>query len=227
MAGDDMDQLLKALRETARAEDRADEAALAQAEAGQSAHLDQAARERIAASLLEAPTGVVSLEGRRRARRRWTTWLAVPLAAAAALLLVARPRPTALPGYELVATGGLREVRGLGDQPDRIQRLAPGSVLDVKLRPATAVQGSVLAMAFAVQGGRADPVSPIIEVAPSGAVSVRAEAASVFGERRGRWELRIFLARPSLAAELRALAVGPRTSGPGWQRLSVPVELLP
>jgi hypothetical protein len=224
-----MDQLLKALRDTARAEDRAEEAALG--ELGTAGALDEAARDRIAAAISETPTGVVSLEGRRRAKRRWVTWLAVPLAAAAAVLLVVFPRPpeaAMLPGYELVATGGVREVRGVEEElPSRLQRLGPRSVLDVKLRPATTVEGTVLVAAFAVQGDRVEPVSPAIVVAESGAVSVRAEAGAVFGDRRGRWDLRILLIRPQLAMKLPKLAAGGAGSGRGWQRLTVPIELVP
>jgi hypothetical protein len=227
-AGDDMDQILKALRDTAREEDRAERAALG--EPGRVPALDEAARARIAGAILEVPAPVVSLDERRRARRRWAGLLVIPLAAAAGVLLMAHPRsspPSTLPGYELVATGGLREVRGPADEPGQLQRLSPGSILEVKLRPASAVDGEVVGAAFLVQGDRIEPVDADIQVVASGAASVRAEAAPVFGDRRGRWELRILLARPALAKQLPALAADPRQSGPGWQRLSVPIELVP
>lgn len=224
---DEMDHLLKALRDTAREEDRAEEVVLAAASVPA---LDERARQRIADVLVAGSGELVSLEERRRKRRRWATLAMVPLAVAASAALVVRVslhEPAGLPEYALVATGGLRDVRGLDDLPMPVQRLGPHSVLDVKLRPATTVEGDVFATAFLVHGDRVESVSPTLDVAPSGAVSVRAEAATVFGDRRGPWELRILLLRPELTAKVRTLATGGRGDGRGWQRLSVPIELLP
>lgn len=223
-----MDQLLKSLRDTAREEARADEAALA---AAALPPLDERARQRIADVIVDAPGDVVSLDDRRRKLRRWAGLAAIPLAVAASAALVVRVGlhdPAALPSYALAATGGLREVRGLDDLPaPALQRLSAHSVLDVKLRPATAISGNVIATAFAFQGDRLETVNPTVEVTASGAVSVRAEAGPTFGDRRGFWELRILVARPELAIKLRRLAGEGRAEGLGWQRFTVPIELLP
>jgi len=222
---DDMDHLLKTLRDTAREEERADQAALGDP-AGAPA-LDAAARERIARVILAAPAEVVSLDQRRRARRRWAGLLVVPLAAAASALLVARPHPPGpLPAYELVATGGVREERGTAETSGPVQRLSPQSILDVKLRPAIGVEGPVVTGAVLLRGDRVWPVSLDTQLAPSGAVSLRAEGRT-FADRCGACQLRIVVARPALEKQLGSLALEPATSGPGWQRFSVPIEIAP
>jgi hypothetical protein len=228
-----MDQLLKSLRDTAREEDRADEAAIdemARAGGQMLAPLDEVARQRMADAVVAAGTpDVASLDERRRARQRLAWIVATPLAAAAVVVLLVSGRhdPVPLPSYAVVATGGLREERGLPESTAvELQRLSSYSVLDVKLRPAQAVNGTVMVTAFVVQGDTFAPVSPIIDVADSGAVAVRAVATQVFGSRHGRWELRILLARPELSARIRKLVLDPAGHGPGWQRLTVPLELL-
>jgi hypothetical protein len=232
-AGDEMDQLLKSLRDSAREEERADNAAIDEMEraGGQMlAPLDEAARQRIAdAVVASGAPEVTSLDERRRARQRLIWIAASPLAAAAVVVLLVSGRhdPAPLPAYQVVATGGLREERGLPEAAVvEVQRLSTYSVLNVTLRPAQAVTGTVMATSFLVQGDTVTPVNPNIDVADSGAVMVRAAASQVFGDRHGRWELRILLARPELSARIRKLAVDPAGHGPGWQRLMVPLELL-
>jgi hypothetical protein len=256
--------ILHALRDAARAENEAEEAAwsqLARAAPQLAQPPDEAFRQRLTEAILAqpaagagaqgteagqvpgreaqrppAPDSGVTPIGRRPRRPTRRLFVAVafgaPLAAAASALLLMGPRgePTELPGYELEASGGLRALRGPADtRAVEPQKLAPSSVLRVVLRPAIAVDGPVQVAVFVAQRGQmndVEVVSPPVEIAPTGAIAVHAEAGPTFGARRGPWELRLVVSRPELASRSAELGRGPESSGDGWQRLTVPIELV-
>jgi hypothetical protein len=204
---------------------------------------DQAARERIAQQIAHDLFGenaaepsatlqkqVVDLASHRQRRRRRATrlsWIALPLAAAAALVLwLALPGrgPATLPDYTLEPTGGIQALRGT-QQATEVVRLKPDSRLTLTLRPTTGVEGPVEARAFIVVGQKRRPVDFETKVAPSGAMQLSGTAEDLFGEQRGEHVLEVLVARPDA---LQDALDGQRTGddGRGWQSLTLRVQLL-
>ncbi len=182
---------------------------------------------------------VVSLGAKRDAMRRRLVRVASPLAAmltAAAALwaLVLRPagRPefAALPSYELVARGGLKQTRGAGDPADAGPlRLSVGSELDLTLRPATRVEGPLGLRAFVLQGGEVRPWPAPVEIAPTGALRVHGPADQLLAGLKGPVELRLVVGRVEALGDgddARQKALSIAGVGPGWQTLNYKVELV-
>jgi hypothetical protein len=219
------ESIVRALRAAAAEEARSDEAAHAEMLRA-SPHLarppGEADRQRITDRLL-GRTAVTPLRP-RRARYLVPLGVAIPLAAGALLLF--RPAVQApLPPYDAELAGGIRETRG-AEPAAGPQRLGPTSVLRVNLRPSVAVNGPVLVLGFIASSDQLQAVAVHQEVAPSGAVAVTVPAAEIFGARRGRWLLHLIVARPDLARQATKLARAPAPAGSGWQRITVPVELV-
>ena len=131
---------------------------------------------------------VTPLAPRRSRRRAWLA-VALPVAAAAGLLLVARPwldsggSLPALPTYEVSARGGMKELRqgepespGAAGATARPERVRPQTELVVGCRPATAVEGPVAARAFVFRDGAAGSAAEVVtqvQTAPTGALEIR------------------------------------------------------
>lgn len=184
-----------------------------------------------------APAEVVSLDARRRLLRIVTPLTGVLMAAAALWVLVVRPPDQTtqndlapLPSYEITARGGLKSTRGVDDvKPKGVLRLAPGSELDLALRPATKVEGPLALRAFVAQGGEVRPLTVPVEAAPTGALRVRGPVNELFAGLKGQVELRFVIGRAEAlgeGAKARAKAVSTEGSGPGWQTLHYTVELV-
>jgi hypothetical protein len=77
---------------------------------------------------------------------------------------------------------------------------------------------------FAVQGATGQEVWPQVQIAPSGAVEIRAAAGEVFGDRTGHWEMVVLIARPEALRKAEPAAAIARPSDPGWRRLTVPLD---
>jgi hypothetical protein len=116
---------------------------------------------------------------------RWATSITAIAAAAALWIVWARigsPRLSEpLPPYEVaLLAGGTQAERSLpaSDTTTAI-RVRPGDMLDLLVRPATRVQGSIDARAFLVHDGTASPWNADVETTPQGSVRLR----GVLGER--------------------------------------------
>jgi hypothetical protein len=146
---------------------------------------------------------------RTRGRRLWPAIL-IPFAVAAGLVLVQRPRSMvgvgsrALPAYEVLASGGLAEQRGLRT----VQTEGPGVVsreqkvdgkteLVIVARPATAVQGPVAVRAFLVRETSVQEIDPRVELAPSGSAQLRVRLGDRAREAHGRAALKILVGEPA------------------------------
>jgi hypothetical protein len=128
------------------------------------------------------------------------------------LLLPVRPTrrhpPRPLPAYSLVVTGGEGELPGLEPPAvePRIIRLRPQSRLELALSPATDVRGFVKVSAFVApkDADGADSIEGVplgFAIASDGAARASDTAAEIFGSRRGRWQLRVVVARPSVTPD--------------------------
>lgn len=238
----DDDALLAGLREVARAERRADEAAWKEVETrAPGPVLGAQAQDAIVARLLGGATErpketsggqVVALDDIRRRKRLLLALVGGPIAAAALVvllpkLLIEETKP--LPLYALETSGGVQELRGgeteVPGAHSKPLALRPESELRVTVRPAVAVEGPVEVRAFLLVGDTFEEVKPRVERAPSGAALLRGQTAELFGGRKGRYELRVVVARPELARGARVLAGARRPGGPGWQTFVVPVAL--
>jgi hypothetical protein len=148
-----------------------------------------------------------------------------------ALWLRPLPPDPALPPYAITASGGVREQRGTAAPTGRdataaaLQRVRPESELVVTLRPESAVEGSVAARAFLVQGAEVTDVPAPTRVAPSGAVELRLRGADLVGQRRGPAVLNVLVGRPRAVAAATPRALESVTSSPGVRVLTVPVDL--
>jgi hypothetical protein len=241
---DDMEKLLAALRSVAKDDDLA--VARLPAEGYSPLSADHHAR--IAERILHAPAadtepekprplrgGVVSLDRRRLTRRRLTAIVFGPLAAAAAVVLIARPfsGPAPLPDYAFSVRGGIKALRGADPLVAQDaagttappQRLRPESRLVLVANPVGAVVGPVAVRAFVVRAARADEVRPEVQIAASGAVEIRAPVAEVFGGRSGRWDLVTLIGRPEALRQLQPSAALSQPADPAWRRVTVPLEL--
>ncbi len=125
---------------------------------------------------------------------------AATLAAAAALILLLRPHAPPddpVPPYELVMLGGDNIVRSAPEtRQARTARLAPGSRLEVRLRPGHRVQGSVALRGAVVRGADIRPWLPVTEVDPSGAIRVAGTREQLFaGLPDGEWTVVVAVGR--------------------------------
>jgi hypothetical protein len=190
-----------------------------------------------AATRTTVPTGVTSLAEARRRRTRWVT-LGLPLAAAAGLALVIglpsrHPAQPPLPGYDVTAMGGLKEFRGgepvaEGTGPvAKPERIARDTELTVRLRPATAVEGSLAVRTFVVDGTAVHELTPSVELAPSGAaeIHVRPGATVAAGAHA---TLRVLVGRPDdVKSAAPSDAAGTPADATGRRWLTVPVDVAP
>jgi hypothetical protein len=162
-------------------------------------------------------------------RRAW--WAAGSLgalaAAAAVLMLVRPPGPAGsagLPSYDLVVSGGESGVRALTVQ--EIPKLAPGSRLEVVLRPATRTEGPIVVRGAMRKGEDVRPWTPAVETDPDGAARITGTREALFADTpTGRWTLVIAVGRPdvlpSSAPELFRLEAGEDPAGARLRRIDV------
>jgi hypothetical protein len=157
-------------------------------------------------------------------RPRWVMPAAVAalVAAAAAIFLFLNTTPTrsALPGYELALSGGVREVRGSTPEPIT---LAPGSKLTVVVRPATAVQEQVSAFVFA--GAERVAVSTEIEASADGSLKITVLESALPATSDPETKLMVVVGRADVVASSDAArALLARGSGPDYQVLEAVVR---
>jgi hypothetical protein len=220
------------------------------------APLSLAERDEIAAAVLAAGTpraaAVVTPLASRRSRRRVWLAIALPVAAAAGLVLVARPRLDSngslppLPTYEVSARGGMKELRqgerdsgGVVGATARPERVGRQTEIVVGCRPATAVDGPVAARAFVFRDGAAGAagspaeIATQVQTAPTGALEIRVRplagvAAGADPAARARWTLRVAVGRPDHIAKLASAdaAAGTPADGPAVRWLTVPLDLV-
>ncbi len=159
-------------------------------------------------------------------RRAW--WAAGSIgtlaAAAAVLMLLRSPGPDALPPYDLVVSGGESGVRALTVQ--EVPKLAPGSRLEVVLRPATRTEGPLVVRGAMRKGNDIRSWSPSVETDPDGAARIAGTRETLFADTPGgRWTLLIAVGRPdvlpSSASELFRLEAGEDPAGARLQRVDV------
>lgn len=153
-------------------------------------------------------------------RLRWLFAVGVPVAAAAAAVVLLAPggdRAPALPRYAMEIRGGVAELRsGAGTPAEAPLVLAPGSSVELVLRPATAATGDVEARVFWVQGGQARRWNAQVQRSDEGAFLVRGPAERPFGPGPGadEGELVAVVARPGSLPDEAGVTGTPR---PGWQ----------
>ncbi len=130
--------------------------------------------------------------------RRFRVALAVPLAAAAAVLFFyLRPSPNALPAYELsVRSHGAQAWRSGTPAPAERPEFKVGTRFDFTLRPAARVDGEVELRARRVQGERRLPWAPALQRDPSGAFRVTGKVGPDLPPDPGDWTLVFEVARP-------------------------------
>jgi len=238
LAEDDgpVDPFLAKLR--AAAQDEASEGARMPADfahALSSTDYDEIARAALASLAHERPALPAPAESRggRRFKRFWPA-LFVPLAAAAAFLLVLRPghdiSPGSLPSYELTASDGLKQRRGPAAPEttgSQVRKIARQTELVLVARPTRAVDGELTARVFLLHGTTAEELTARTEIAPTGSVQIRVRPANDARASLGLATMKIAIGRPAAvhAASLEAAAA---ESGrdPGVRWLSLPVELV-
>lgn len=109
-------------------------------------------------------------EKHKKQRRRFAAFSGV-LAAAAAVLLFALPKDTALAPYSLEVSGGVAEMRGAEPTAGPVNYDAQ-SKLTLVAKPATPIDGKVVASLALLEDQRALPVPAKQQQAQSGAVRV-------------------------------------------------------
>lgn len=156
-------------------------------------------------------------------RPRWVMPAAgatIVAAAAAILLFLNSGTHSALPGYELALSGGVREVRGTTAEPVTV---APGSRLTLVVRPATAVPEKVAAFVFA--GAERASVTARSETSPDGALKLDVAEADLPAAATGETKLVVVVGRADVVSSSDAaralLARGP---GPDYQILEAVVR---
>lgn len=228
----------------ALAEGRADEAEVAAAETEDVDRweayrpFDEAAAEAVHRRVAEAlgaggaaaATGgnVISLADRRAGMWRRVAMVAIPLAAAAALVMMLRPfgGPTLapLPSYALEVAGAEALVRGAEDQPGP-QVFTPESSLILVVRPATAATGTLALRAWQRHSGGAWHLwDPDVEWSADGAARIAGEATALLGAGPGLVDLRVVIGRKDeLPSDPEAAAT--RADEAQWQRFDAQVRL--
>jgi len=208
--------------------------------------LDDAARQRIADRIVNglragelgaAPRRVVpwsekrAERGLRAHRPRLFNWIAVPLAAAAALLLwLMYPGrwdagSQALPRYALQAEGSVQQVRGNAPTAARRVTLSRHGELTVLLRPGTAVRGEISTGAFVRGADNWKRIPAQAQTSPSGAVRV-VLAARRLAETgvRAPYPVCLLIARPPAFGDQAARLAFADASGRGWQRFCIVID---
>jgi hypothetical protein len=214
--------------------------------------LSRAERDEIVAAVLAtggSRTATVTPLAPRRSRRRVWLAIALPVAAAAGLVLVARPWVDSsgslpvLPTYEVTARGGMKEVRGgesespgAAGATSRPERVGPQTEIVVGCRPATAVEGPVAARAFVFRdgaGGSVAEIAPQVQTAPSGALEIRVRPLAAVTPVPGaaapvRWTLRVAVGRPDHVAKLAPsdAVAGTPADAAAVRWLTVPLDLV-
>jgi len=142
---------------------------------------------------------VVAIESRRPGRM----WLAVALAAAAAILLAfllrgsstpvdEPPRIASLPAYQVTKLrGGVAKVRDRPDAPPKEVELTADSPLDWELAPDRPVREPVGLVILATSDGGAKTIVPEVDVSPEGVVRLHGPASSRLPLPAGRWKLEL------------------------------------
>lgn len=157
-------------------------------------------------------------------RPRWVMPAAVAtlVAAAAAIFLYLNTTPTrsALPGYELALSGGVREVRGSAPEPITV---APGSRVTLVVRPATATQEKVAAFVFA--GPDRAAVAAESDTSADGALKLTVAETGLPASAESETKLFVVVGRAEVVSSSDAaralLARGP---GPDYQVLEAVVR---
>ncbi len=146
--------------------------------------------------VLDATAGSGS-NGGRRSRRWWPALAAAALVAIAAGWLILRPRPPALPAYE-VQIAALTERR---DSPPSAAAKAEAYADSMVTITATVVERAVAGVEvglYRVAGGRLERLSAddrIEWLVRPGAVRIRAPAAALVGSQAGRHEVFVAVGR--------------------------------
>jgi hypothetical protein len=177
-------------------------------------------------------------DGRPAIRRRLGPAGVVGAAAGllAAVLYLGSPRGPAgvrgpgLPDYALEVSGGAKGERG--PSPAQALVLAPATRFVLILRPQEAAAARVAARAFFVTGQRVDELGLVARVSDEGAVKWEGRGYAGWGVAGSRGQLVIQLAQPGASippvspAASAAEGAGPGvSSGPGWRRWRLDVEL--
>lgn len=169
-----------------------------------------------------------------RGFKRYWPAIFVPLAAAAAFVLVLRPgqniSPESLPPYELTASDGLKQRRGPAPSQAAgtpVRRIARQTELVLVARPTTVVEGELGARVFLVRGTFAEELTARTEIAPTGSVQVRVRPADEARIPLGLATLKLAVGRPAAvrSADLEA-AAAETGRDPRVRWLSLPVELV-
>ncbi len=124
-----------------------------------------------------APPRVVGFERFKARRAGLFLGGAAALAAAAALALFVRSDGAALPEFDVVSSGGDRQLRGapVSEKPAPILALHDDDHIDLLLRPAKATN-PLFAQCFLVSGADVRPFAPVPEISKEGAVRLRGTA---------------------------------------------------
>lgn len=124
---------------------------------------------------------------RPRVSRAWRRALgSAGVFAMAAILLVfllpqwLQPEYAPIPGYSVEVETD-RQVLGPGEAPPAVRRLSMGSMLEVRLRPATPIKGELHAYSFVSSRGQIRPLSATFARSPQGVFSLK-DRASQFPE---------------------------------------------
>ena len=139
-------------------------------------------------------------------RPRWRAPAAVfAIAASVVLAVYLGTRPAGpVPAYEVALTGGDRDVRSGGTPASTIRLEAPDSRLEVRLRPATAVQGAVEWRCTA--GDPPRPWAPAGRVTPDGTIVIEGTRHELFADRpEGPLPVRCSVGRPGAQSPSRQL----------------------
>lgn len=199
-AGSLSDDALAALRADPDPEVQAALAAFAPLGAAELDQLEAIARGALDAAATPREAEVIALPR----RRRWIPAAAAVVALAAGLLLFALRPVTVegprLPAYSLELVGGDKPVRS-ADQTAARPLLRPDSLLQLTLRPPTAVDAGVQARAFLVTPRTHAALSATLDVGPNGVVTFEGPAARLFGSAAaGDYDLVILLTTDAPAA---------------------------
>jgi hypothetical protein len=208
------DDLMKALREAARADQRAHPLPDSPASPGQ----DQRLLERLTAqAIAELRPAAPVLPLRRRGWIAGTA--AISLAAAAAFLLMRQPEATALPPYRAEVMQGA-ELTMRGAQAADALVFRPGAPFELTLRPATTVQEPLRARAFLVQGEHREELAITQELRAHGTLAVRGTLPRALATPDDPAALSIIVARPEALADAESL----RTDDPRFSQVRVEIR---
>jgi hypothetical protein len=159
-------------------------------------------------------------------RPRWVMPAAVAtlVAAAAAVFFFLNPGATrtALPGYELAVSGGVREVRGATPEPITV---GPGSRLTLVARPGTATNERVAAFVFAKEADALTSVPARSESSADGALKLDVAEADLPKTSAPETTLVVIVGRADVVASSEAArALLARGSSPDYQILEARVR---